>query len=442
MDETVAIFGYGRFGKILAQLLAPKATLLIHDPAVEEIESGHGRLVDEIEALHADVLFYCIPIRELERILAQHVSIIKSRANKPLVLDVLSVKSYPKKLFQKYLGDDAYTILTHPMFGPDSILSDSNRDLPIVLENLNSPEVLYQRWKSLFEELGFRTLELSADEHDRLAAGSQGLTHFIGRVLDSFDFQPTTIDTLGAKKLFELREQTCNDSWDLFSDLQTLNPYTMAMRSKLGKALDTVYGALLPKQANAGTLTVGIQGGKGSFNEEALQYRIQKQGLENLTVQYLHTTENVLRELCEGRIDAGQFAIHNSTGGVVEESINAMGEWKFKIVEQYAIPIQHTLMSHPDASIDDIDTIMTHPQVLKQCRENLMRRYKTLNLTSGTGNLIDHAVVAEHLHAGKLPINIATMGSRVLAEVYGLKIIDEDLQDLKNNLTSFLWVER
>jgi len=53
---------------------------------------------------------------------------------------------------------------------------------------------------------------MSADEHDRLAAQSQGLTHFVGRTLERFGFTPTPIDTLGTTKLHEITAQVSNDT--------------------------------------------------------------------------------------------------------------------------------------------------------------------------------------------------------------------------------------
>ena len=85
---------------------------------------------------------------------------------------------------------------------------------------------------------------------------------------------------------------------------------------------------------------------------------------------------------------------------------------------------------------------MAHPQVFAQCKTTLEKKYSHLELTSGEGELIDHALVAKSLNENKLPKHIATMGSRVLAELYDLQIIEENLQDLHENYTSFLLVKR
>jgi hypothetical protein len=283
---------------------------------------------------------------------------------------------------------------------------------------------------------------MSADEHDRLAAESQGLTHFVGRTLERFGFAPTQIDTLGTKRLQDVTSQVSNDTWQLFVDLQTLNPHTKAMRLRLSEAQDSVFDLLLPNRVATDRVLVGIQGGRGSFNEDAARYYLSRTPEVPSEIVYLHTTERVLRALHEGEIDRGVFAIHNSVGGMVGESVAAMARYRFAIVEEFAIKISHALMIAPGADFSNVDTVMAHPQVLRQCRTNLEKKYSNLRQTSGVGDLIDQAKVAELLGSGELSDTIATMGSRTLAEIYGLRVVEDNLQDLDENFTSFLWVER
>jgi prephenate dehydratase len=99
-------------------------------------------------------------------------------------------------------------------------------------------------------------------------------------------------------------------------------------------------------------------------------------------------------------------------------------------------------MIRPDADYDEVTTVMAHPQVFAQCQRTLPEKYPHLKLTSGSGELIDHANVAKQLGAKKLPKHVATMGSKVLAELYGLTIIEDNLQDAQENYTSFLLVSR
>jgi prephenate dehydrogenase len=133
------------------------------------------------------------------------------------------------------------------MFGPDSA-ARGVAGLAMVVWPIAGDRSVYQAWVGFFDALGIRTVEMSPPDHDRLAAYSQGVTHYVGRVLSKLDLQPTPIDTEGFKILRSLIAQTCNDSWELFHDLQTYNPYTNEMRERLQAALHDVYRTLSPDQ--------------------------------------------------------------------------------------------------------------------------------------------------------------------------------------------------
>ena len=81
---------------------------------------------------------------------------------------------------------------------------------------------------------------MSPDEHDKIAARTQGITHLLGRTLKNFGIQKTSIDTKGYRDLIDLVEQTCNDTWALYSDLQLYNPYTNTMLKDLKHSLNQI----------------------------------------------------------------------------------------------------------------------------------------------------------------------------------------------------------
>ncbi|MFA6521351.1 MAG: prephenate dehydrogenase/arogenate dehydrogenase family protein [Candidatus Gracilibacteria bacterium] len=432
--KKISIVGFGRFGKTLYKLLKDDFEVAVFD---KKKISGISREVAKI--YDADAVFYAVPIGEFEKVILEHK---KFFTEKNILIDVLSVKMHPAKILNKYLkGTKIQAILTHPMFGPDSV-QHGFKDLPIILDKFRSGTDAYAFWKKYFIKKGLRIIEMSAGEHDKLAAHSQGLTHFIGRLLDSFGFEPTKIDSLGAKKLFEVKSQTCNDTWELFNDLQHYNPHTKQMRIKLGDCYDNLYNKLLPRWVDEKVVVYGIQGGKGSFNEEAIMYYIRNANIERFKIKYLYTTENVMKALHNGEIDVGQFAIHNSVGGIVDESIQAMSRYKFRILKEFAIKISHALMIRRDAKMAQVKGIMTHSQVVAQCEKTLAEKYPNLKYTEGKGKMIDPAMVAKYLAEKKLPNHVATMGSSIIAKIYGLQIVEDNLQDAKENYTSFLHVVR
>lgn len=194
-------------------------------------------------------------------------------------------------------------------------------------------------------------------------------------------------------------------------------------------------------------LTVGIQGGLGSFNEQALGMYLERRGYKprDVEIKYLYTTDNVLSELKAGKVERGQFATENSLGGPVRETLAARAKYSFEqnyeVLDSYSIPIAHCLMIHPDARLEEVDTIMTHPQVIAQCRATLALRYPGVTLEEGAGDLVDPAKVGEAIACGLLPRNVATISNRLIAEARGLKIVGRNLQDREDNLTTFVFVK-
>ncbi|MCR4276905.1 MAG: prephenate dehydrogenase/arogenate dehydrogenase family protein [Candidatus Roizmanbacteria bacterium] len=453
--KKIAIIGNGRFGQVLFNLLR-------QDFLVSFFNTKNSKTENDLKKIYEnEVIFFAMPISVFDSVIKLHKKHFKDNH---LLIDVLSVKIHPKKVFEEHLrGLKTQALLTHPMFGPDSSKNGFD-DLPIIIDKFKTNDKNFSFWKDFFIKKGLKVIEMSAEKHDQLAANSQGLTHFIGRMLGELKFAPTPIDSIGTKKLLEVMEQTCNDTWQLFSDLQNFNPYTKLMRIKLGRTYDLLYNQLLPKKINKKKIIFGIQGGKGSFNEEALQYclktnssfwglRAKRGGLQNskkrfwtsqndIVIKYLYTTEKVLKNLHEGNIDYGLFAIQNAVGGVVEESTYAMARYKFKIINEFQIVIRHTLMKRKDIGLSSIKTVMAHSQNFRQCKNSLKNKYPNLKPTIGRGDLLDTARCAEALSKNNIDKNTAILGPKILAEIYDLEIIDENLQDSKNNLTSFFLVSR
>ena len=81
---------------------------------------------------------------------------------------------------------------------------------------------------------------MDAEEHDREAAFTQGVTHYVGRVLAEMSLRESGIGPLGYQRLLSIVEQTCNDPWQLFADLQRFNPHTVEMRARLVAAFRRV----------------------------------------------------------------------------------------------------------------------------------------------------------------------------------------------------------
>lgn len=238
----IGVYGMGRFGSFWAGCLARTGNSVIAYSRSEHTYPSGVVNAAEDEVLSADILFFCVTISRFESVLEN----VKGRIGKDtIVCDTCSVKTYPAEWMEKHLDGDTYRIPTHPMFGPDSG-KNGLENLPLVMCPVMDRDERYEKVKSLFLSMGLRVIEMTPDEHDREAAFSQGVTHFIGRILSEMHLEPSEISTKGYKALLEIVEQTCNDPLSLFCDLQRYNPYTRDMRHDLRLAIENV-GYMLEK---------------------------------------------------------------------------------------------------------------------------------------------------------------------------------------------------
>ena len=188
------------------------------------------------------------------------------------------------------------------------------------------------------------------------------------------------------------------------------------------------------------TRIVGIQGGLGSFNHQAADERLPSVGVPRYELRYFDSTAALFRSLRAGEIDFGQFAIFNSSAGFYAESLEAVSQNVFEVVANYRIPIVHCLIHHADSQPQELRTIITHKEVLKQCRSKLTLHYPLLNIEVGDGEFKEPASVAAAVAAGKLGRDVATVSCGRLAKEFGLVIGECGLQDSDNNESTFLLV--
>ncbi|MDD5731683.1 MAG: prephenate dehydratase domain-containing protein [Patescibacteria group bacterium] len=185
-------------------------------------------------------------------------------------------------------------------------------------------------------------------------------------------------------------------------------------------------------------MIIGISGAIGSFSEEAAEYYCQQNQIKEHELKFLISVENVLAALDNKEIDLGIFPIENSNGGIVYEAVIAMSKHIFNIEKFFEIDIRHCLIAKPGKNITDIKMIASHDQALKQCKMYLKRRWPDTELKEWA----DTADAVRAIKEGELPETTAAIASRKAAEIYGLDILEEGIQDLKFNFTTFLAVTK
>ena len=185
-------------------------------------------------------------------------------------------------------------------------------------------------------------------------------------------------------------------------------------------------------------MTIGIQGGKGSFSEQAAHEFAKNHGLESAEIVYQISSEHVLEGVENGETNYGIFAMENARGGVVIESVEALAKFRCEIIEMFHIPITQNLLGLAGTHVGDVTEIHSHQQALRQCKDYLSEHFWTRPLIEDD----DTAEAARRLSEGKLPKTAGVIANKACADLYGLEILQESIHDLKHNLTLFLGVKK
>lgn len=185
-------------------------------------------------------------------------------------------------------------------------------------------------------------------------------------------------------------------------------------------------------------MKIGLSGVIGSFSEEAAIKYAQDEKITHPEYIYLVTVERVLQALDQGEIEIGIFPIENSNGGLVLEAVYAMSQHIFQIKKIFEIDIRMNLMVLPGTKREEIKIIRTHQQAIRQCRMYIKRNLPDLELEETD----DTARSAKRLSQGEWDMTTAVICSKRCRDLYGLEILEEGIQDLKFNFTSFIAAEK
>jgi prephenate dehydratase len=185
---------------------------------------------------------------------------------------------------------------------------------------------------------------------------------------------------------------------------------------------------------NSNGMKIGIMGATGSFSEQAGELYLRNNSLTNVSLEPLVSAEAVLAAVEVGEVEKGIFPIENSNGGIVIEAVHAMAAHRFQIELMFELDVHHMLLVKNGVTASHITTISSHDQALKQCRMYLKRVWPDADIEP----YVDTAKAAEDLAASTLPDTTAVIAPRRCAELYGLSILEESIQDLKFNYTTFV----
>ena len=181
--------------------------------------------------------------------------------------------------------------------------------------------------------------------------------------------------------------------------------------------------AQMPNQA--------CQGVEGAYSQAACEKLF---GLPS--IMYFKSFEAVFNAVDKGMCRYGILPIENSSAGSVNQVYDLMKKFSFSIVRGVKLRINHTLLTKSGGSLENIREIYSHEQGLNQCSE-FLRNNPQIKAT-----VCENTAVAAKMVADSDRSDIAAISSRECAELYGLQILSDHIQNSDNNYTRFICISR
>jgi prephenate dehydratase len=172
--------------------------------------------------------------------------------------------------------------------------------------------------------------------------------------------------------------------------------------------------------------TVSFQGIAGAYSEEAIRQFFGPQ-VESLPCR---TFGDVFIAVEQGQADYGMLPIENSLAGSVVQSYELLMEHDLRVRAEVILRVRHRLMAVPGTKMEELKQVKSHPQALAQCERYLERR--SLEPVPN----FDTAGSARELAEDPEP-GTGVIASALAAELYGLEILDDEVEDLPFNYTRF-----
>jgi len=178
------------------------------------------------------------------------------------------------------------------------------------------------------------------------------------------------------------------------------------------------------------TMKIAFQGEPGANSHIAIV-----EAYPDATPLPCATFEDALAAIASGEADLGMIPIENSVAGRVADIHHLLPQSGLYIIGEWFLPIRHQLMAPRGATLEGIRTVESHVHALGQCRR-IIRRLGVRPIVAG-----DTAGSAR-LVAERGDRSCAAIASRLAADIYGLDVLAEDIEDETHNTTRFVILTR
>ena len=154
------------------------------------------------------------------------------------------------------------------------------------------------------------------------------------------------------------------------------------------------------------------------------------------SIMYFNNFEGVFSAVEKGLCDYGILPIENSSYGSVNKVYDLMKKYKFYIAKSIKYRVNHSLLANPGCKEKDIKEIFSHEQAIGQSSE-FLKKFPNAKIT-----ICENTAVAAKRVKDSERNDVAALSSKDCAELYGLSVLAENVQDNDNNYTRFICISK
>jgi len=181
-------------------------------------------------------------------------------------------------------------------------------------------------------------------------------------------------------------------------------------------------------------MRIGYLGPEGTFTHEA----VMDAGGDGHVLEPLPTVYDTVMAVHEGSVERALVPIENSLEGSVNATLDALAVETddVRIIGETVHPIRHCLIARVPRELEEIDTVVSHPQASAQCARFIRSRLAGALVVpaASTADAVRRVAQADGPWAA--------LGTRLSAEIYGCEVLRAGVEDTPENETRFVWLAR
>ncbi|TDM00556.1 MAG: prephenate dehydratase [Flavobacteriaceae bacterium] len=178
---------------------------------------------------------------------------------------------------------------------------------------------------------------------------------------------------------------------------------------------------------------VAIQGVGGSYHHQAA---IEYFGDPNIQIVPCDTFKELVEFVSSDEVPFGLMAIENSIAGSILPNYGLLHRYELKVIGEIYMPIHHHLLALPGQKLEDLHQVRSHYMALLQC-DQFFEDKKYIKLVEE----VDTAKVAQQIQQENL-MGVGAIASKICADIYGLNILSDAIQNNADNFTRFFVVQK